>query len=119
MEPQVNPGNAETLIRKWLDDCQKRHASCSLGITTAPRLPKRVIDVGEDESGVKLYESAAEEEAEFVALSHCWGGGSALTTTSGTLEKHKEGIQLDEKSKTFSDAIHVTRALGIRYLWYH
>ena len=117
MQPQVKLGDSATLIRKWLDDCQERHASCSLGSTTAPKLPKRVIDVGEDDSGVKLYESQPEEEANYVALSHCWGGGKALTTTLATLRKHKESIKLDENSKTFADAISVTRLLGVRYLW--
>ena len=117
MQPQVDLENAKTLIRKWLEDCQERHASCSLGITTAPKLPKRVIDVGEEDSRVKLYESQPEEKANYAALSHCWGGGSALTTTLATLTRHKESIKLDEKSKTFADAIHVTRLLGIQYLW--
>ena len=54
----------------------------------------------------------------YIALSHCWGGSTppCLTTTK-TIESNKRGIRWSSLPRTFSDAIHVARELGIRYLW--
>lgn len=55
--------------------------------------------------------------AKYVALSHCWGGHVPLTTTQGTLAARQCGIELDSLPKTFRDAIMVTRALDLQYIW--
>ena len=53
----------------------------------------------------------------FVALSHCWGDGKHLFTTSSSLEEHKRGIPRAALSKNFQDAIEICRFLGIYLLW--
>ncbi|PVH86348.1 HET-domain-containing protein [Cadophora sp. DSE1049] len=53
-----------------------------------------------------------------MALSHCWGPPEHICkTTRLTLEDHKLEIPWSDLSKTFQEAIEVTRRLGIRYLW--
>jgi hypothetical protein len=37
--------------------------------------------------------------------------------SEGNKESYYNKIPMDELSKTFTDAIHMTQALGIRYLW--
>lgn len=56
-------------------------------------------------------------EAEYVALSHCWGGKIATMLTKHNLEVYKDVIPFDKLPANFQDAIKVTRALGIRFLW--
>ncbi len=52
-----------------------------------------------------------------VALSHCWSENSIITTTRGTLRTHMERVSWTRLSKTFQDAILVTRELGVNFLW--
>jgi hypothetical protein len=79
-------------------------------------LPTRVIDVGTSSIDVRLYVSKG-ENGQYAALSHCWGTSKPVITTKSTLDSHQSGLQLDERTKTFADAVEVTRQLGIRYLW--
>ncbi|KAG4425138.1 hypothetical protein IFR04_001705 [Cadophora malorum] len=47
-----------------------------------------------------------------------WGDTSTiLTTTKGTIEQRIRGISFRDLPTTFQDAVQITRALGIRYLW--
>lgn len=55
--------------------------------------------------------------AEYVALSHCWGGNIALKLVEENLDRFKKSIPFDNLAANFRDAIKVTRALGICYLW--
>lgn len=52
-----------------------------------------------------------------MTLSHCWGRTQFITTTRDTLKQRIAGIALTDLSKTFKDAVSLTRKLGIRYLW--
>lgn len=111
-------------IRQWVEDCVSSHPECRLGVLgeaigpNAP-LPTRVIDVrtyGRCDQPPLLVETE-DQTGCYVALSHCWGGHSQVTTTKSTLRLHKEGIDFDSLSKTFQDAIVVTRSLQVQYLW--
>jgi Heterokaryon incompatibility protein (HET) len=51
-----------------------------------------------------------------VALSHCWGGSTPVMTTIANIDKFRNRIP-PPLPKTFADAVEVTRALGIQYLW--
>lgn len=63
-----------------------------------------------------LYESQG-EEAKYIALSHCWGKKLFIKTTISTLKNRKKQIHWRSLSKTFQDAVTITRRLGIEYLW--
>lgn len=58
------------------------------------------------------------EKGSYVALSHCWGGHTPVTTTKDTLKDHQKTLKFNSNSKTFADAAEVTRSLGLQYLWY-
>jgi hypothetical protein len=72
-----------------------------------------------------LYEPSSYECGRYTALSYCWGrdssGNDILTTktTPNNLEDRKKSLWLEGEimHKTFTDAIAITRGLGIRYLW--
>ena len=102
-------------IRRWLEDCLNKHPSCPRGNT--PKLPRRVLDVGADNSTVRLHESLNNEKARYAALSYCWGSGvQQLTTTTSNLHDHIFALPR-HLPKTISDAVEVCRKVGIRYLW--
>ena len=102
-------------IRRWLEDCLNKHPSCPRGST--PKLPRRVLDVGADNSTIRLHESLKNEKAQYATLSYCWGSGvQQLTTTTSNLHDHMLALPR-HLPKTISDAVEVCRKAGIRYLW--
>ncbi|KKY15440.1 putative heterokaryon incompatibility protein [Diplodia seriata] len=135
--PSADSEGCFEFLKQHLDDCLRNHERCrkTLGgeqvdAASHPILPTRIIDVSPADGGsVRLVEqqqpSSPEESpllrGRYVALSHCWGPPDSsrppLTTTSATLRQHRRRIPLDGLSQTFRDAIRITRALGLRYLW--
>ena len=73
-------------------------------------------------SNIKALESVFLCESEgksgrYTALSHCWGKMQIIRTTKATIENMKQGIPWAALSKTFQDAITLTRKLGVQYIW--
>ncbi|KAK1777571.1 heterokaryon incompatibility protein-domain-containing protein [Copromyces sp. CBS 386.78] len=117
-------------LKQWLIECVHSHGpQCcrmlsgeEIDESSPPVLPSRVIDVG-PLSGLeasRLVESNG-RRAYYTALSYCWGSTQKsdrpyLTTTT-TVEKHLSELPWDLLPKTIQDAILLTRAIGIRYLW--
>ncbi|KAH8660602.1 heterokaryon incompatibility protein-domain-containing protein [Xylariales sp. PMI_506] len=102
------------MIKNWLQDCTDKHPACSVRHSDA--LPSRVIDVGSSSDEVRLHDGSG-QEGRYAALSHCWGHGKPVTTTRDNINAHKEYLHFDAQSKTFMDAVDITRALGLRYIW--
>jgi hypothetical protein len=50
-------------------------------------------------------------------LSHCWGSSPVITSKKADIQLRRDHIQWSDLSKTFQDAITITRRLGIPYLW--
>ena len=82
-------------------------------------LPTRLLDVsGNTIRLVETKETIGKgDDRNYIALSHCWGKVQIITTLEKNYEEHKKWIKPAELSKTFSEAIHVTRKLGFRYIW--
>ncbi|KAF2024130.1 hypothetical protein EK21DRAFT_51272, partial [Setomelanomma holmii] len=56
----------------------------------------------------------------YATLSHCWGPEGLpdqAKTTQEALELHKQEIRTEHLPRTFRDAIHATKGLGLEYLW--
>lgn len=123
-----NSGTHEShaLITKWLHACEEQHRDCKIllsGICANEEedeiLPTRVVDVGQHaQNNLHLLDTNG-TRGSYVALSHCWGPPSRapLRTTLPLLNIFRQEIPWDELPKTFKDAITVTRAIGMRYLW--
>lgn len=101
------------LAKTWLNDCLRDHTHCRTRMM--PKLPRRVVDV--KTGRLRLFVPRNGTRGNWVALSHCWGKKNTFRTTLKTLESHQRGIGWGKLPKTFKDAIQVTRALGVRYLW--
>lgn len=113
------------LIEGWLSTCVSQHRSCgdgassNLGIERQESiLPLRVIDVGPGDGSTnpRLFATAG-RRGKYATLSYRWGTSPTLTTTSKTFASHEKGIEMGLLPKTLRDAVHVTRKIGLRYLW--
>jgi hypothetical protein len=104
-------------MKNWLEDCVSNHQECR--ITNPAFFPTRVIDVG-PEDGSKdpvLVVNRGEMKSRYVALSHCWGSGPCITTSTSNLTSRQQSIPLSALPANFCDAIWVTRRLRLRFLW--
>ncbi|TDZ34499.1 hypothetical protein C8035_v010584 [Colletotrichum spinosum] len=114
----TNLGSAfnHNLARQWLSDCRLGHESCLS--SQLHELPTRVINVGTwlDSPSVSLFLSRG-LKADYVALSHCWGGAISPLLTTDTLEAFQSCMPMAALPANFRDAITITRNLGIRHLW--
>ncbi|KAK7928401.1 HET domain-containing protein [Apiospora marii] len=113
-----NIGSLQT-ARGWVRHCDAAHDACRADETT--KLPKRVLDcvelVKEGEPGIRLIEDR-DISARFACLSHCWGTTPMpVLTKTGTISENLDFIAWNRLPKTFRDAITITRALGLQYLW--
>ncbi|KAK7973222.1 hypothetical protein PG988_007356 [Apiospora saccharicola] len=82
-------------------------------------LPTRLVDVGRHTGKVRVVETAGLQQASarYICLSHCWGLQQIITTKTATLAERMRDINVEELSKTFWDAICMTRKFGIDYIW--
>jgi len=86
------------------------------------RLPTRLIYVADEHNDPQLCitrDSGLDNSAvKYAALTHCWGSiEEFVTTTRDNLEQMLHRIPLSMLTKTFKDAITITRRLGLQYLW--
>ena len=86
-----------------------------------PYAPDRVIEIldtpSSDTVKIRLVAIEGIQKGNYTALSHRWGGAFTLKTTKASLSDHPSGFEFDDLPQTFQDAVLVTKALGIRYLW--
>jgi Heterokaryon incompatibility protein (HET) len=82
-------------------------------------LPFRVIDVGPSDGSVqsRLWTTHGQATGRYLTLSHCWGKVEPPKTTKATLSAWHTSLPDSQMSKTFQDAIRLTRELGERFLW--
>lgn len=99
-----------------IGNCLSNHVSCTTE-TRAP-LPKRVIDVGPNDGSQlpRLYETQREAVA-YATLTYCWGKSQPLRTKRENLKRMVQSINWQDIPRTIQDAIQITRALDLRYLW--
>lgn len=102
-------------------------AECTAGCHPweAKFLPTRLIDVGTSLSDIPRLVSSSDiplsAETKYAALSYCWGARvhaeKQLKTETATLEKRREGIPCEIMTPAIEDAVHLTKAIGLRYIW--
>ncbi|CZR70070.1 uncharacterized protein PAC_19971 [Phialocephala subalpina] len=117
----IYTGSDESLQQaaKWVSDCLQNHAKCSTPMLSHRALPTRLVHVDSLEcSSVRIRRTGSlPHHVSYTTLSHCWGRKSILTLTKADISTLESGIDLDSLPRTFQDAIHVTRFLGIEYIW--
>ncbi|KAB8260325.1 hypothetical protein BDV32DRAFT_138179 [Aspergillus pseudonomiae] len=106
-----------SLAADWLDKCSREHAECDTDKDQPALLPTRVIDVGDSLTPPHLHVSENDETGKWVALSYCGGRDSGFTLNASSFNNLRSGQPLSDFPPTLQDAVLVTRALGVRYLW--
>lgn len=106
-------------MKDGLERCKESHGHDVFDYTY---IPKRLVDVSSGIPRLTLRQdvlsSARSPEFKYAALSYCWGSGeSQAKTTAATLRDRQAGISETEMPPVLQDAIRVTRALGIPFLW--
>lgn len=124
------------LLSHWVQDCNTNHSQCGRKDTDRPVLPTRLIDVGRGNSRIiesngsetvrliftpLMTEDDLKADTRYIALSHPWGSARHhnhfCTTRQNLASRIKDGIAIADLPATLRDAVTVTRALGVRYLW--
>ncbi|TVY15015.1 hypothetical protein LARI1_G006653 [Lachnellula arida] len=102
------------LAKKWIDTCLETHESCKS--TEDRQLPTRLVDVGS--TPIRLIQSSdLTTKPRYATLSHCWGSRNFQKLQQDNIEDFMRAIPEENLTKTFQDAIYITRSLGLRYLW--
>ena len=127
------PGSSAqfAFMKEWLRVCQETHnhgnpsmllsngvAGDATAKISSTELPTRVVDVGSlDRPMLQLVSCEAMTSHEYIALSHCWGQGSMFRAIKDNFDTLQRKIDFHLLPRSFQDAITVTRALKMRYLW--
>jgi hypothetical protein len=88
-------------------------------------MPTRLIDIGHDVSVVPRLVFSTDicktEQKKYAALSYCWGdkkdAESQFKTEKASLEDRCISLPNELMTSTTRDAIAITRAVGLRYVW--
>ncbi|KAH7310209.1 heterokaryon incompatibility protein-domain-containing protein [Rhexocercosporidium sp. MPI-PUGE-AT-0058] len=112
----IKPADDLERVRSWITRCKDGHKKCN---APPPNVfyPTRLLDVGSLETPKTHIVLGSDVEGEYTTLSHCWGLKPIVRLTKETLTQYLSEIGPENLSKTFTEAIHITRSLGIRYLW--
>ena len=117
-----NTGSHENLemIKAWIKHCDKDHPDCKSSVQTTARLPTRLLQIEKSGESFKIklcLSSALSPSTSHATLSHIWGSGSPMTLVNEKLLRCDQDIPLANLPQTFADAIRLTNALGLSYLW--
>ncbi|KAK4442835.1 HET-domain-containing protein [Podospora aff. communis PSN243] len=111
------------MVRFWISKCLK-HRMCSGSTSLSPTyLPSRLLYVCTSGTpALRLIANAAADRLDmpddrYVALSHCWGGKIDFRLRMDNHASMSVAIHEHSLPENFSDAIKITRGLGVRYLW--
>ncbi|CAF9905836.1 MAG: hypothetical protein ALECFALPRED_001360 [Alectoria fallacina] len=105
------------VAKTWHQECLASHQKCTRTLSQNHPLPTRVMDVGDAPRNPRLIVTDG-QSGSWAALSYCWGGNSTFVLNKETSENFFGGkVPLYRYPKTLRDAITVTRALGLQFLW--
>ncbi|CAG9998251.1 unnamed protein product [Clonostachys byssicola] len=102
------------LTVELLGNCLNTHGSCCANYPVLSQLPTRVIDTAG--ANPRLIDSGGRKD-KFAALSYCWGGDGNFKLTRATEQSFRDGRPLSEFPATLRDAITISKALDIRFIW--
>ncbi|KAI0629943.1 heterokaryon incompatibility protein-domain-containing protein [Trametes polyzona] len=113
----VGSPHALASAKTCLEECVRKHEQCrgvSASVDLAP-LPTRLLDCSDPERPRLVVTSGL--RGVYVTLSYVWGEAQPHRTVISNLSTYIHGIDPLQLPQTIRDAIHVTHALGLQYLW--
>ncbi|OAL51539.1 HET-domain-containing protein [Pyrenochaeta sp. DS3sAY3a] len=117
VEPSTESMSTWSLTKNWLEVCDNSHQSCAKSRLESRYSPTRVIDITPGQPPRLIAVGASTKPFRYTTLSHCWGSSLHLSLLSTNIDTLQMAIPSSGLSKTFQDAIEVTRRLQINYLW--
>ncbi|ROV90496.1 hypothetical protein VMCG_09832 [Cytospora schulzeri] len=108
------------LIACWVDNCLKNHPKCQASQQGFRPTRLLQVDCFGDSKDLRLVEfNSVRDVVPYVALSHCWGPPSKrpISTTRANIGLHTDRISFEALSRTFREAVAISRDLGQSYLW--
>lgn len=102
------------LATSWLQECAS-HENCPP--QAAAPLPTRLIEIPKEGQECRLHISVPGEKGHYVTLSHCWGTTVTSCLKGANIVELQRAIHVEGLSRSFQDAITITRRLGFRFLW--
>lgn len=120
---ETRSDNAMTVARHWLHSCRESeaHEACRDAYPESEDgntvLPKRLLHVGADNGPDPRIVETEGLSVKYVALSYCWGPSGFLITTHASLAQHMTSIPVHSLPQLLYDAVIVTRALQLDYIW--
>lgn len=124
MLPEAGSDEQFALLNLLIRKCDETHdcMAAQEHSGSLSKLPTRLIDVGRANEPVRLVQTSHNSAVKgpYIALSHCWGALSKeqrCCTYANNIEQRKACIEYDALPSNFQDAVLITRALGMRYLW--
>ncbi|KXJ95829.1 heterokaryon incompatibility protein-domain-containing protein [Microdochium bolleyi] len=118
--PTLTPAYIADKVKKWQSECLDKHEACATKHNAQQQhaLPTRVLDLGVSATdNISIYEAPRDQAEDYAALSHCWGGHIPARTITANLGERMQNLDVNGLPQNFRDAIWVSRALEIRYLW--
>jgi hypothetical protein len=107
------------LFRKWLEDCENNHPGCNK-YKSSDR-PSRILEIDPlaSPTAVRLLSVAATPfHGRYAALSHRWPATiSPSSLKKSNIDQYQDSISILQLPNNFVDAIEITKALGLKYLW--
>lgn len=121
MLPSVASPGFFKLVNKWISICNNSHDCMSVKSDTGHTriMPTRVLHLG-DNNELRLVETNGSIDSPYVALSHRWGNlteDQKFCLKTDNIGSFKKDIPYSSLPKSFQDAVRVTSAIGISYLW--
>ena len=118
----LNTGSHENseMTKAWLKDCVDNHSDCAASVQATTHLPTRLLRIEKSGKSFKTklcLSSALSPSTSYATLSHVWGSGSPMTLVNRNVLQCQQDIPIASLPQTFADAIQLTNALGLSYLW--
>ncbi|KAL7937009.1 heterokaryon incompatibility domain-containing protein [Trichoderma chlorosporum] len=116
LNPDLGSSHHFGTARSWLHQCRSHHPACL--INKVPELPTRVVDIGPPDAEYlpRVFVSNG-AKADYIALSHCWGGRIESVLTTKTYSDYQTALPISEIAANFTDSFRIARELGIQYIW--
>ncbi|KAH7406373.1 heterokaryon incompatibility protein-domain-containing protein [Phaeosphaeria sp. MPI-PUGE-AT-0046c] len=109
IKTNLSPSHTLENVSEWFEECAS-HRCCPKQLDST--LPTRVIDVTTLE--VKTTDGIT---GKYAALSYCWGKSTQNYHCFSITRSCIRRLDFDGLPRTIKDAISVTRAIGVPYLW--
>ncbi|OJJ41824.1 hypothetical protein ASPWEDRAFT_179513 [Aspergillus wentii DTO 134E9] len=122
-------------VQAWIHECIDHHETCRPGADSTWK-PTRLVDLGESTTQLTarliicnqhfngseaIGPDVNHQSAPYMTLSHCWAKIPMFKLENGNPDRNEaslcDSIPVSELSKTFKDAMQITKWLGVRYFW--